>query len=65
MSEIQVYNPETNTYEESKPVCTIDTEKLGIERFEICEEANDRTLRLYFGRPGLSQDVILYNFLIE
>jgi len=65
VSEIQVYNPETNTYEESKPVCTIDTEKLGIERFEICEEANDRTLRLYFGRPGLSQDVILYNFLIE
>ncbi len=65
VSEIQVYNPETNTYEESKPVCSIDTEKLGIERFEICEEENDRTLRLYFGRPGLSQDVILYNFLIE
>lgn len=65
VSEIRVYNPETNTYEESKPVCTIDTDKLGIERFEICEEPNDRELRLYFGRPGLSQDVILFNFFIE
>jgi len=65
VSEIKVYNPETNTYDEPKPVCTIDTGMLGIDRFEICEEANDRPLRLLFGRPGLTQDVILFNFLIE
>jgi hypothetical protein len=43
----------------------VDTAKLGIDRFELCEEANDRPLRLYFGRPGLQQDVILFNFFIE
>ncbi len=65
VSEAAVYDAETNTYKAPVPVCTIDTDKLGLDRFELCEEANDRPLRLYIGRPGLQQDVILFNFLIE
>jgi hypothetical protein len=43
----------------------VDTTKLGIERFEICDTPSDQPLRLYFGRPGLQQDVILFNFFIQ
>jgi len=65
VSEAAIYDPETNAYKDPVPVCSVDTNKLGIERFELCETENDRPLRLYFGRPGLQQDVILFNFLIE
>jgi ABC-type transport system substrate-binding protein len=65
VSEARVYNAEANTYEAAKSVCEIDTNKLGLERFTLCETANDRPLRLYIGRPGLQQDVILFNFFVE
>jgi len=65
VGEAAIYDPETNAYKAPVPVCSVDTAKLGIDRFELCEEANDRPLRLYFGRPGLQQDVILFNFFIE
>jgi len=65
VSEAAIYDAETNAYKDPVPVCKIDTAKLGLERFELCEETNNRPLRLYFGRPGLQQDVILFNFLIE
>jgi hypothetical protein len=65
VGEIRIYNPETNAYDEAVPVCSIDTTKLGLERFELCEEGNGQPLTLYFGRPGLQQDVILFNFNIQ
>ncbi len=65
VGEIRIYNPETNAYDEAVPVCTIDTTKLGLERFELCEEGNGQPLTLYYGRPGLQQDVILFNFNIQ
>ncbi len=65
VGEIAVYNPETNAYDDPVPVCSVDTTKLGIERFEICDTPSDQPLTLYFGRPGLSQDVILFNFHIK
>ena len=65
VGEAHVYDPETNTYLPAVPVCSVDTNLLGIDRFELCDTPNDQPLRLYFGRPGLSQDVILFNFLIE
>jgi ABC-type transport system substrate-binding protein len=65
VGEIVVYDAATNLYKAGQPVCSVDTDKLGIDRFEICTTANDQPLRLYFGRPGLSQDVILFNFFIE
>ena len=65
VGEIAIYNPETNAYDAPVPVCSIDTSKLGLERFEICDTENDRPLRLYYGRPGLSQDVLIYNFSVK
>jgi len=65
VGEIAIYNPETNAYDDPVPVCSVDTTKLGIDRFVICEEPSDQPLTLYFGRPGLSQDVILFNFNIQ
>lgn len=65
VGEIAIYNPETNAYDDPVPVCSIDTSKLGLERFEICDTENDRPLRLYYGRPGLSQDVLIYNFFVQ
>jgi hypothetical protein len=41
---------------------------LGVARFTACGEGEtglDQPLTLYIGRPGLSQDVILFNFFIE
>jgi ABC-type transport system substrate-binding protein len=65
VSEMRVYNADTLSYEAAKPVCTIDTNKLGFDRFEICDTTNDRPLRLYMGRPGLTQDVLIFNFNIQ
>ena len=65
VAEIAIYNAETNTYDAPVPVCSVDTTKLGIERFEICDIPSDQPLRLYFGRPGLQQDVVLFNFYIQ
>ena len=65
VGEIAVYNAETNAYDDPVPVCSVDTAKLGIDRFEICDTPSDQPLTLYFGRPGLSQDVILFNFNIQ
>lgn len=65
VSEILTYDEENNTYAEAQSVCSVDTNKLGIERFELCDTPNDNPLRLYYGRPGLSQDVILFTFFIE
>jgi len=65
VGEIRIYNPDTNAYDEALPVCAINTTKLGLARFETCEEGNGMPLTLYFGRPGLSQDVILFNFNIK
>jgi ABC-type transport system substrate-binding protein len=59
------YDAETNTYLPDQNICTIDTTVLGQARFEICDEANDRPLRLYYGRPALSQDVLLFTFAVE
>jgi len=65
VGEIAVYNAETNAYDDPVPVCSVNTSNLGIERFEICDTPSTQPLRLYFGRPGLSQDVILFNFNIK
>ena len=61
----RIYDAATNTYLPEQGVCAVDITKLGIERFTLCDTPTDLPLRLYFGRPGLSQDVLLFNFLIE
>ncbi|MDD2522566.1 MAG: ABC transporter substrate-binding protein [Anaerolineaceae bacterium] len=67
VGEIAIYNPETNAYDDPIPVCTVDTSLLGLARFntEGCEEGNGQPLRLYYGRPALQQDVLIFNFFIE
>ena len=65
VGEIAIYNEETNAYDAPVPVCSVDVEKLGLERFETCETPNEQPLTLYFGRPGLTQDVLIFNFLVE
>jgi hypothetical protein len=60
-----VYDAPTNTYKAAQPVCAVDTDKVGLDRFTLCNTASDKPLRLYIGRPGLQQDVILFNFLVE
>ncbi len=65
VGEIREYDPTTNAYGDVKNVCSVDTTKLGLERFTTCDTVNDKPLRLYYGRPVISQDVILYNFSIQ
>lgn len=65
VGEIRVYDPTTNAYGTAQDVCAVDTTKLGLERFTTCTTPNDKPLRLYYGRPQISQDVILYNFSIQ
>ena len=62
-----VYDAATNSYKAAVNRSAVLTlTKLGIERFTALRHtANDQPLRLYIGRPGLQQDVILFNFLIE
>lgn len=67
VGEIAIYNPETNAYDDPIPVCSVDTSLLGLDRFitEGCEEGNGQPLRLYYGRPALQQDVLIFNFFVE
>ena len=65
VSEIAIYNPDTNAYDDPVPVCSVDTNLTGLDRFEICDTPNDKPLTLYYGRPGLSQDVLIFNFLVQ
>lgn len=65
VGEIAIYNPDTNAYDDPVPVCSVNTDLLGLDRFEACDTESDRPLRLYFGRPALQQDVLIYNFLVE
>ena len=65
VGEIAIYNPETNAYDAPVPVCSVNTSLLGIDRFEICDTPSDQPYRLYFGRPGLQQDVLLFTQILE
>jgi len=59
------YDAATNTYSEDQHICAVDTTQLGAARFTVCDTPSDQPLRLYYGRPGLSQDVLLFTFLVE
>ena len=65
VGEMRVYDATSNSYGPVQNVCAVDTQKLALERFTTCDTASDKPLRLYYGRPVISQDVILYNFAIQ
>ncbi len=63
----QVYNPETNTYDPINEVCAYDPDALGAAKFTACaagETGNGGPFLARLGRPGISMDVLLYNWLI-
>jgi ABC-type transport system substrate-binding protein len=65
VGEMVTYDLGTQLYGAAKPVCSVDTTLLGAERFTVCDTPSDQPLRLYFGRPALQLDVILFNFGIK
>ena len=65
VAQMRVYDADTNAYGDVQNVCGVDTALLGLARFTTCDTASTQPLRLYIGRPGLAQDVVLFNFLIE
>ncbi len=65
VGEIRVYDPTTLSYGPAQDVCKVDTAKLALDRFTTCTTPSDQPLRLYYGRPVLSMDVLTYNFAIK
>lgn len=67
VGEMAVYDPATNAYAASVPVCAYNEDELGVAKFTPCaagETGLDEALRLYIGRPQLQQDVLIFNFNI-
>jgi len=63
----QVYDPAINTYGPMQEVCGYDASKLGAAKFTACaagEKGNDQLFIARLGRPGISMDVLLYNWNI-
>ncbi|MFZ5858355.1 MAG: ABC transporter substrate-binding protein [Chloroflexota bacterium] len=63
----QVYDPETNTYGPIMEVCGYDAAALGAAKFTACAEGetgNNGQFLARLGRPGISMDVLLYNWNI-
>ena len=68
VGEVRFFNLETNSYDPAVPLVLIDETKIGVEKFVACAAGETGTggpLRLYIGRPGIIQDVIIYNFAIK
>ena len=63
----QVYDPETNAYGPIAEVCGYDAAALGSAKFTACaagETGNGGAFLARLGRPGISMDVLLYNWMI-
>ncbi|GAB4502185.1 MAG: ABC transporter substrate-binding protein [Anaerolineales bacterium] len=64
----QTYDAATNTYGPVQEVCKYDPTGLGAAKYTACaagEAGNGAPFLGRFGRPGISQDVILFNFAIQ
>jgi peptide/nickel transport system substrate-binding protein len=61
-----VYDPETNSYGPTAEVCGYDANALGADKFTSCAagETNEAPFLARLGRPGISMDVLLYNWNI-
>ncbi len=67
VSQMHVYDNTTATYGPAQQVCSIDSSKLGLDKFVVCPAGKKGTgkLTLFYGQPQLAMDVILYNFDIH
>lgn len=63
----QVYDFETNAYGPVMEVCGYDSTQLASAKFTACTagETNDNPFLGRFGRPGISMDVLLFNWGIS
>lgn len=63
----QVYDAETNAYGPIQEVCDYDAGALGAAKFTACaagETGNGGPFLARLGRPGISMDVLLFNWFI-
>ena len=63
----QVYDAETNAYGPIQEVCNYDAGALGAAKFTACaagETGNGGPFLARLGRPGISMDVLLFNWFI-
>jgi peptide/nickel transport system substrate-binding protein len=68
VGEFRVYDPATDAYGPVQKVCGYDSSKLAAAQFTACaagQTGKGGILRLYIGRPTLTQDVVIYNFNIK
>jgi ABC-type transport system substrate-binding protein len=68
VGEFRVFDLEKNEYGPVQQLCSYDATKVGTAKFVACAAGETGTggpLRLYIGRPGIIQDVIIYNFAIK
>ena len=68
VGEFQAYDAEAGVYGPTQQLCKYDPTQLGQAQFTACAEGETGLggpLHMFIGRPGLFQDVILYNFNIQ
>jgi len=68
VGEVRFFNNETNLYDAPVELCSIDNDKIGVEKFIACAEGETGTggaLRMQIGRPSVVKSVIIFNFDIK
>ncbi len=65
VGEISIWDSTTTLMGPIQNVCAVDTNKLKLERFTLCDTPSEQPFRVLYGQPGLYLDVILFNFGIE
>ncbi len=69
VSVFQVYDAATGVYGPEQALCSIDETQIGAAKFIACAAgetaAANKPLRMRIGQPGISMDVLLFNFDIR
>ncbi len=69
VKEFQVYDASTNTYGPLQQLCSIDSTQTGPAKYIACKPGETaptgKTMRLRIGRPGITMDVMLFNWAIH
>jgi ABC-type transport system substrate-binding protein len=68
VGEFIVFDAKTGKYGPVQQLCSYDAKKIGVDKFVPCAAGQTGTkgsLRMEINRPGLYQDVIIYNFDVK
>jgi len=69
VGEIQIWDAAANAYGATQLVCGYDNTKQAAAQFTLCAAgetpATDKPFHLFIGRPGISMDVLLFNWNIQ